>query len=43
MFRSKYLDYAELTAQVESWAAKYPEFIRLESLGKSTEGRDNLC
>ena len=40
MFRTKYLDYAELTAQLHSWAKAHPDFVRVTSLGKSVEGRD---
>lgn len=36
----KYYLYAELTAYLEQYAAKYPQFIRLESMGKSFEQRD---
>lgn len=39
-FRSRYLDYRELTEQVEAWARAFPELVRLESIGKSGEGRD---
>jgi hypothetical protein len=40
MFRSKYLDYAELSKQVRDWAARHPDVVRLSSLGKTAEGRD---
>ncbi len=40
MFRSKYLDYAELTAQLAAWARAHPEFVRVTPLGKSAEGRE---
>jgi hypothetical protein len=39
-FRSRYLDYAELTAQVKSWAECFPEVVRLSSLGTTPEGRE---
>src|SRR5258708_35271843 len=39
MFRDKYLDYAELTQQIDSWARKYPGHVRVTSLGASAEGR----
>jgi len=39
-FRSKYLDHAELTAQLTRWAEAFPELTRLESIGKTPEGRD---
>ncbi len=40
MFRSKYLDYAELTAQLRAWEKENPGVVRVTSLGKSAEGRD---
>ena len=39
-FRTGYLDYDELTAQVRAWASAHPDIVRLESIGKSTEGRE---
>ncbi len=35
-----YLPYAELQALLEDWAAARPDLLRLESIGKSHEGRD---
>lgn len=38
-FRTRYLDYDELTQQLRSWAEAWPELVRLESIGESGEGR----
>ena len=38
-FRSSYLSYDELSAQLEGWALAYPELCQLESLGPTPEGR----
>lgn len=35
-----YYRYDELTAQLKAYAAEHPDFITLESIGKSFEGRD---
>lgn len=40
MFRTQPLSYDAMTAQLESWAEAHPEFVHLESAGKSTEGRE---
>ncbi len=39
-FRTRYLDYAELTAQLESWSRAFPDIVRLSSIGRSSEGRE---
>ncbi|HYF94343.1 MAG TPA: M14 family metallopeptidase [Symbiobacteriaceae bacterium] len=36
---SKYYRYAEITAFLQEWAEQYPQLCRLESVGKSAEGR----
>src|SRR5258705_4426458 len=40
MFRSKYLDYAELAQELRAWANENPGLVRVSVLGKSAEGRD---
>lgn len=39
-FRSDYLDYETLTAQLERWRDAYPELVRLESLVTTPEERE---
>src|SRR5688572_2228603 len=39
-FRTRYLDYDELTAQVRAWASAHPDHVRLESIGKTAAGRE---
>ena len=39
-FRTRYLDYAELTEQLRAWAGAHPDFVRVSTIGKSAEGRD---
>jgi hypothetical protein len=39
-FRAAYLDHAALAAQLHRWAEAYPEVCRVESIGKTPEGRD---
>src|SRR5688572_28282366 len=39
-FRERYLDYEALTAQVHGWAKAFPQLVRVESIGKTAEGRD---
>ena len=36
----RYYRYEELTAILQAYAAEFPELVRLDSLGKSYEGRD---
>lgn len=39
-FRSTYLDYETLTAQLRAWAEAFPQIVRLASIGKTPEGRE---
>jgi hypothetical protein len=39
-FRNAYLNYDQLTATLQHWAATYPDIARLASLGKTDEGRE---
>ncbi len=39
-FRSDFLNYDELTAQLEAWSSEFPEIVRLTSIGRSGEGRE---
>jgi hypothetical protein len=40
MFRTSYLDYHALTAQLETWKRLHPHLVRVTSLAKTPEGRD---
>ncbi len=39
-FRGRYLDYEQLTAQVQAWADAFPALVRLRSLGRTPQGRE---
>lgn len=39
-FRAAYLDYEALTAQLQAWAKAFPDFVRLQSLDRTREGRE---
>jgi hypothetical protein len=39
-FRNSWLDHDEITALVRGWAERWPELVRLTSLGTTPEGRD---
>lgn len=36
----KYYKYAEMTTLLQDWQARYPDFVAMESIGRSYEGRD---
>ena len=40
MFREKYLNYAELMAQLQTWATQYPGLAHVSRIGQSAGGRD---
>jgi len=39
-FRTSYLNYEQLVAQLRAWADAYPQLVRLKSLARTPEGRD---
>ena len=39
-FRSRYLNYEELTRQLQAWATAMPDVARLQSLARTDAGRD---
>jgi hypothetical protein len=39
-FRAKYLRQADLEAQMRAWAEAFPHLVRLQSIGRSEEGRE---
>ena len=40
MFRTTYIDHAQLTAQLATWAQQHPGLAHVSSLGQSAGGRD---
>ncbi len=41
-FRSRYITHEEIEDTLKSWAKRHPTLVRVESIGKSPEGRDLL-
>lgn len=39
-FRRRYLDHAEVTAQLQAWAGAFPNLLRLHSMGQTPQGRE---
>jgi hypothetical protein len=39
-FRHRYLDYDEITAILRGWAEAHPDLARLQSIGRTEEGRE---
>ena len=39
-FRGKFLTYDQLTEQLHAWARAFPDLARVESIGRSPEGRE---
>jgi hypothetical protein len=38
-FRQRFLSHQEITDQLEAWARAFPDFVRLQSIGTTVEGR----
>lgn len=38
-FRQRFLSHQEITEQLEAWARAFPDFVRLQSIGTTLEGR----
>jgi hypothetical protein len=39
-FRARYLRYTDLEAQMRAWAEAFPQFVRLQSIARTPEGRE---